>query len=245
MVLNLLLALCLVPQAGDPVDEALRSFATAFRSREIKTRAAAVTTLARTQDQKVLNKLGPLLKHRDREIRLAAAGGLRTWTGTIKGNVAKQFSRALASGTNRRDGEVQIAILSGLASLKVESSASAVEKLFDADDPAVAKAAVAAAGAIRSKKSVSPLISLLQYLEKVSKPLPAPKPPLAGGYGKTITRPAPTESKSAREKRARATTVLPSVRGALQAITGQTTLKTGRDWSAWWSRNRSSFKPVP
>src|SRR5262245_26039957 len=132
--------LALAPQDEAAAKAALETYKTATaKSKDPKVHAEAVAELAKTLHESVAAKLGSLLTTDDKDVRIAAAAGLGTFTKPeVRGSAAKQLTQALTAGANSRLPEVRIAILTALGALQEESSANAVKSHFDDKDPKIA-----------------------------------------------------------------------------------------------------------
>jgi hypothetical protein len=251
----LFLMMAFAPQDDAKATDAITAFESNFsKSKDASSRAGAVATLAQTHHEKVIARLGSLLTHEDKGVRIAAAQGLAglvVTTPELKKSASHHLVSALTSGANVRDEEVMIALFSALGNLQEESAGSAIKNHFEDKNPKIAGAAANAAGALKSKTMVDPLIELLRECEKNAKsgtsaPAPAsggkgakmPKTPKGGGGGGGGTNsPDPDAA-----KRDRASALIPAVQAALQTLTGQG-LSGADEWEKWWSKNKSSFTP--
>lgn len=231
--LLLALALSCGKQDDAAADEALVKFSQAFESKDPNARAAAVEDLAKTRHAKIVDRLGELLRHDMKLVRLAAVRGLRTVPQDLKKSAAGKLEGGLGNSVNRKEPEVQIAIFAALGELREESSLGTVHKFFDDPTFMVAEAAVKAAADIRSKKSIGVLVEFLKALEKEAKG-PTPKPKDKFFKPEVLT---PEEL----AKRARAASLIPGVNVALGTIT-RVGITNAAAWDEWWQKNRSTFK---
>lgn len=231
----LFLLLLTAAQADDKAaDEALDAFKAPSRSSSEADRAKAVTELAAVQHPKVAARLGGVLGSDAASVRIAAARGLGAFSDHKK---AAATSLTGAIPGSLKDPLVAIAILEALGRLAEPSSLSALHKAFDEKDAGTAKAAVAAAGQIRSPSSIEPLIVLLLRLEKQQKTQ-------QGGALDFTTPDGQNVQVTADEVlRKRLQELPPAVLQALKDITRES-FPTGEAWSAWWSRSRATFKPA-
>jgi hypothetical protein len=214
-------------------------------------RATAVTELAKTLHEKVCVKLSSLLTSEDKQVRLAAAPGLGTFNTTpeLKKSASKALCTGLTAGANSNDPETKIAILTALGALNEETSAAKVKDHFDDKDNKIASAAVAAAGNIKSKTLVEPLIEILKECEQEIKKATTLPQGVAGKAGKM---PAPAKKAPAapspandpeKVKKDRANALLGPSQTALCILTNQGSLKTSEEFEKWWAKNRSNFPP--
>ncbi len=251
-MLALLLAVCLAPQDDAAATEAITAFdSTLSKSKDSSARVSAVLTLAKTHHEKVVNRLGTLLTHEEKGLRIAAAQALATFKDSpdLKKPAAHAIGSAISSGSNQKESEVLVALFTALGHLQEESSASVLKSHYDDKDAQIAGAAVTASGALKAKSLVDPLIELLRDCEKKSQttdtsgggnPKARPvKSSSKGGGGGTGQEPPPDAEA---QKRMRAQNLLPTVQSALQTLTGQT-FQASVEWEKWWAKNRASFTP--
>jgi len=238
----LLLALSLAAQDDAAATEAVATFdATFSKTKESGARAAAITKLSATHHEKVVGRLAALLTHEEKGLRIDAAQALATFKDApeLRKSAAHALASALNSGSNQKEVEVQVALLTAIGRLGDESSGTVLKSHFDDKDEQVAAAAISAAGSLKSKAMVDPLIEELRDCEKKSKAPDAPtgkpmKSTSKGGGGSGVDPDA--------LKRQRASQLLPAVQGALSTLTGQN-LSLSSDWEKWWSKNRGTFNP--
>ncbi len=245
--MSLLLLACLfLPQDDAAVTEAITMFdSTMSKSKDSSARVAAVGNLAKIHHEKIVGRLGNVLSHDEKMLRVAAAQQLATFKDTpeLTKSAAHALSSALSSGSNQKELEVQVALLTALGHLGEESSGTVLKSHFDDKEISTAQAAVIAAGDLKSKAMVEPLIEELRDCEKKSKmpestgtgkskPVKSPK---GGGGGDAAPDPEA-------QKRTRAANLLPTCLQALGTLTGQQ-LTTGDEYEKWWSKNRNSFNP--
>jgi len=248
----LMLAMILAPQDDAAANEALTTFEASFQQKkDSASRAGAIGTLAHTHHEKVVSKLSSLLSNEDKGVRTAAAQGLAGYTSAppeLKKTAAHALASGLTAGVNSRDPDMMQTILAALGSLQEDSSGQAIKAHFEDKDAKIAGAAVTAAGALKSKAMVDPLIELLRECEKLTKPPPSPAP----SSGKSMKSPKTKGSSGGggssqpdpeAVKRDRASALIPSIVGALQTTTGQN-FNTADEWEKWWSKNRGSFTPA-
>jgi hypothetical protein len=247
-MIAILLAAALAFQDDAAATEAIAAFdATLSKSKDPSARVAAVGQLEKVHHEKVVSRLGNLLTHEDKGLRVAAAHALGTFheVPELRKSASRVLVSALSSGANQKEDEVRVAIFAALGTLQEESSATAIKSHFDDKDVPIAQAAVSAAGALKLKSMVEPLIELLKDCEKKLKPPDSGgsrttkpvKTPKGGGGGAD-----PAQDPEA-QKRNRAQALHPTVLNALAGLTGQTNILSSDDWEKWWSKNRNSFDP--
>lgn len=235
---TLILILALAAQAkpeDKSADEALDKFKTEYKAKEAAARATAVTELARTSHDKIFNRLGAILtSSEDKEVRLAAAKGLGS---ASEGK--KKAAQVLIGATqaNAKDPFVLAAILEALGKLGDQVACPAVESYFKSKNASVLKAAVEAAGELKSRGSVHPLIELLKNLEEGAKE--APNVGNGGNYGGgngALGGGGVTDDLARERERV----VKPIVVKVLATLTkaGYTMAK---EWEEWWRTDGGKF----
>jgi HEAT repeat protein len=243
----LLLAVCLAAQDDAAATEAITAFdATLSKSKDPSARVAAVSTLGKTHHEKVVGRLVNVLSHDEKGLRVAAAQTLATFKDSpeLARSAAHGLAGALSAGANQKEPEVLVALYAAIGHLQEESSANVLKSHFDEKDSQIAQAAISAAGDLKSKSLVEPLIDELRDLEKkaqdpaqsgTARPMKVKSSSKGGGSGE-----APADPET--QKRVRAQNLLPAVLGALSTLTGQN-FPNSAEWEKWWSKNRSSFTP--
>jgi hypothetical protein len=157
----------------------------------------------------------------------------------------KELLEALRSSANsgKKESPVRIEILRGLGALRYVPAAADVVKLVDARDVWIAKAAIDAAGRIRTPEAMSPLIKALQRVEGKNGDAETSLNPFDDLFpemirGSTLLRPD-----------ARQTAKQPSERDVLKAplLTAlreisRETWESAKEWDAWWTKRKASFR---
>jgi HEAT repeat protein len=162
----------------------------------------------------------------------------------LRKSAAHALSSGLSAGTNQKEPEVLVAIYAAIGHLGDESSATVLKSHFDEKDPQIAGAAISAAGSLKQKSMVEPLIEELRDCEKRAKapdssgssPKRVKNPKGGGGGGDPALDPET-------QKRQRAQNLLGTVQQALGTLTGQN-FGSADDWEKWWGKNRNSFDPA-
>jgi len=236
---TLLIVLAALVAPDEPeVNAALEKFKTDYKNKDLSARVAAVTELSKTQHDKVLLKLGALLVVDDKDVRIAAAKGFEEQKENKK-KASLELANALAPNVTLIP--VAVTILEELGLLQEEASAPEVEKHFAKTDPLdIQKAAVMAAGKIRSASSIDPLIKLLKELELEAQQNGGRGAGRMKGLGGKGGGGGAVKSGNAAD-RDRASELLPSVRGSLGSIT-KTTCQDAKEWEAWWNEHKAGFK---
>ena len=238
MIALSLLSLQNAPAAPEASSKAaLERFNKAYKAKEPSERAAAVVELARTLDDKVVARLGALLIVDDLTVRIAAARGLSATTGEQRKKAVTLLSRAF--GPNAGEPLVSTALVESMETLQDGLGYAVLKANLKSPDPATSRASIEAAGQIRDKSFVSPLIEHARFLEAASREAlntgPGARTVTGGdlpGVGGTVGDPdAP--------KRARL--LVPLTHKALESITKQP-FKTTNEWADWWRKSEADFK---
>jgi HEAT repeat protein len=211
------------------VEAAMERFRKLLRDPAPSVRAAAVSELAGVQDEKTLKMLAEILMGGDPSpgVRAAAARALGKF-GRFRPSAAA-ILRGAMGGPNQKEPEVQAAVLEGWSALGDEEALPTIHHHFRADPIRVAKAAVAAAGAMRRRESIEPLIDLGEDVEKWLKREQAGPYRDDRGVGDRAAA-------AARLNEMRA-----EIFRALQSITREK-WTTFQEWRIWWSRRKASYK---
>jgi HEAT repeat protein len=217
--------------------EALEKFKADIKGKDGAGRAAAVEELAKTKSPKICAKLASMLTNEVVEVRCAAAKGLGTQEDKKR---AVTFLLA-ATQPNAKEFPVLAAIVSALGKLGEESGVAEVNRQVAHEQLEVARAAIEAAGEIRSTSSFDPLIKAMKDCEEILKPREERGP--GGGFGGGFGRSGPGGSmQNFREMRDRAQTLKPEIQKVLVAMT-KVNCQDAQDWALWWKENRAKFKP--
>jgi len=141
-------------------------------------------------------------------------------------------------GANLKDATVLAALYDCLGKLDEDSSLPTLHRGFDEKELSVAKSAIQATGQVASPLSIDPLIALLTKLEKLSKSSGGVDytAPVPGGGSSVTVRSDENPAKRAQE-------LIPVVNKTLNEITRESN-GSAETWSAWWAKNKATFKPV-
>ena len=223
------------PKPGPEV-EALEKFKSAYKSKDASDRAAAVAELAKTPHEKVVATLAALLGVDDVTVRIAAAKGL----GAATGDYRKKASTALTRGFGPNAGQplVSAALVEALESIQIGLGLATVKALLRSMDTATSRAAIEAAGQVRDKSFISPLIDHARFLEAASR-----EATNVGPNGRTVTGGGlPFVGGTAGDPDApkRARLLVPLIYQSLASITRQE-FRTVVGWQEWWKKNEADF----
>ena len=213
--------------------EASDAFKKAFKGTEAE-KIAAIDQVATVQHKVTANRLAGVLEaNESTRVRTAAVRALGRFTDQKK-PAATVLSSALPA--HRAEPGLFSAICSAMEDLKDPSVAPALIRFFEDKDEAVATRSMEAAGKLGSSSAIDPLIAVVTHSEKIIKN--------ASRQASTVvTNPNTGEQfVSPPEMRARdhARVLMNSANTALKNLTSEP-ITTGDAWSAWWSKNKSTF----
>jgi len=242
-MMDCLFALSLLALQNDPVPkdasvtEALEKFKTAYKSKEASDRALAATELAKTPHEKVYAKLGALLVVDDMTVRIAAAKGLATAAGENRKKAVNFLSHAFPA--NAGAPLVSAALVESMETMQDGLGYAVLKANLQSPDPQTSRAAIEAAGEIRDKSFVAPLIDRARFLEAASR-----EALNTGPGGRTVTGgglPGVGGTMGDPDAPKRARLLVPLIHKSLESITKQA-FKTVAEWADWWRRSESDFK---
>ena len=216
--------------------EALEKFAAAYKAKDASARASAVTELAKTPHEKVTAKLAALLVVDDLTVRIAAAKGLGAAAGEYRQKASAALSRAF--GPNAGQPLVLAALVDALESIQTGLGLAVVKATLRSMDSATSRAAIEAAGQVRDKSFVSPLIDHARFLEAAAR-----EAMNVGPNGRTVTGgglPGVGGTAGDPDAPKRAKLLVPLIHKALASITRQE-FKTVAEWQEWWRKNEADF----
>jgi len=231
------LLLLLALQADDSA-KALDKFKTAYKSKEVADRAAAVAELAKTEHEKVLAMLAKLLVVDAKEVRIAAAKGMGDLRQTdLRKKAVTYLSKSIPA--NAAEVEIIVVIVETLELIGPGVGLAVLHQHLVWPTIPVAEGAILAAGKLKKKESVGPLITLLKVLQ-----LSSSAAQNVGPGGRTVTGGGlPGVSGGAVDpdapKREKALT--PVAQRALEGIT-KMSFKTWKEWEAWWKDKGPDFE---
>src|SRR5262249_30790710 len=133
---------------------------------------------------------------------------------------------------------VRIEILRALGTLRYKPAAAEIAKLVEDKEVWVAKAAIDACGRIRVAEAVEPLLKALKRVEGAAGDAEVnPLDSLVEGVGRgDLFRPDPNQKRPTERE-----VLKQPILGALNSVTKQS-FQSSKDWDAWWSRNKASFR---
>lgn len=220
----------------DATDAALEKFKADLKGKDATGRGAALQELAKTQSPKIVAKINSFMVGDIPEVRVAAAGALALQTEQKKSAIPCLIAAATANAKNPL---VLAAVVAALGKLGDEAGVAEVNKHYGAELD-VAKAAIQAAGEIKSPTSFDPLIKELKACDEALKPRDRSQG--GGGFGGGGLGRMDGQN-NPREARERAREIKPLIMGLLSSWAG-VNCEDGKDWEAWWKENRAKFKPA-
>ena len=218
-------------------EEAIEAFKTAMKSPSEADRVAAVNELAKVHHLKTLARLGGMLTTDGPTVRIAAAKGI---SGFIELKKQAVSAIAAAMSANAKETTVHSALYEALGKLDEPSALPILHRGFEEKETVVAKSAIQATGSVGNAASVEPLIALLAKQEKIQK---------SPGGSVDFTAPAPggggnvTIRSSDENPGKRAAELIPVINKALNEITRESN-GSAETWSAWWAKNKATFKTI-
>ena len=215
--------------------EALEKFKTDIKGKDAAGRCVAIEELAKTKSTKICVKLASMLTNEVVEVRCAAAKGL----GTQEDKKRAIPLLVAAVQPNAKEPPVIAAIVSALGKLGEETGVAEINKHYSHENLDVAKAAVEAAGEIRSASSFDPLIKAMKDCEEVLKPRDRQN---GGGFGNRGFGGPGGNMQNFREMRERAQTLKPEIQKVLVAM-AKVNCQDAQDWELWWKENKAKYKP--
>jgi hypothetical protein len=236
-ILTLLVLLTQAPQDDKGLEKAATEASVAFKKTFKGTEAekiAAIDKVATVQHKLTANRLAGVLEaNESTRVRTAAVKALGSFT-----DQKKPAATVLASALPAHKAEPGLfsAICAAMESLQDPSVVPTLVRFFDDKEEAVAVRVMEAAGKMGTSAAIDPLIAVVAHSEKIIKN--------ASRQGSTVlTNPntgeqfvSPPETRA----RDRARALMNAANGALKNITSEP-ITTGDGWSAWWSKNKSTF----
>ncbi len=221
-------------QDDKAAEEAIDAFKTAIKSSSEADRVSAINELAKFHHLKVLSRLSALLSSDGPTVRIAAAKGISGFT-ELKKQAVTVLAQAM--GPNGKETTVHAALYEAIGKLEEPASIPTLHRGFEEKETVVAKAAIQATGNVGSAGSIDALIAYLAKQEKIQKSpggsidYTAPTP---GGGNVTVRSSDDSPGK-------RAVELIPELNKALKEITHESN-GSADAWSAWWAKNKATFK---
>jgi len=242
----LVVVLALPAHSGDDqvIQDALRKFNDEFTRPGAGNdeKIGAIRALAQYHNDRVVKALSPSLSRGSLQVRMSVAHELGGFLGVPAAPEALVVALRAYETSGRKTDGIRIHALRSLGQLKARDAAPDVDKLILDKSHWVQKAAIDAAGLIRVRSSIEPLIKALRRVEGPDgngeiavNPLLDELPPVtvAGIIKSTIVEQARPKS----ERDVLAEPILTSLKGITRA-----TFASAKDWEGWWSKNKPTFK---
>jgi hypothetical protein len=229
------------PRVQDPVvKQALARFDSDFHrsGAKVDQKVAAVLAVCVHKQEAVVKVIAPAMSRDVLAVRIAVAKELARFL-AVPGAPAALHT-ALRNGANggNKFAPVRIMLLRALGDHRYKEAAADVDNLIDDRDLWVAKAAIDAAGKIRERSSIEPLIDQLKRIEgPMGDGEPAVNPLFEALRDVTIAGLTENREKAPSERDLLKNPILSSLRN----ITRQTFVNA-KDWEGWWKANKGSFK---
>lgn len=230
MMLVALLAMAALGTDDKEADEAVKRFRQSFANPSPTARATALLELGRVPHEKTLKTIIPFLSGDVPEVRAAAAKAMGSFA-----DYKKLASPMLLAGlsSNAKEYDVKAAIFGSMGTLNDDMFLSEVVKGFKEDRVKVAKAALSAAGSMRRKELIDPMIDLGKDIEKWI------KNKQSGGY-----RGDDGQQGDENQQKTRLEDLQKHLVKCLAQITGEK-WGTFKEWEIWWGRRKATFEVPP
>lgn len=241
--LTLAIAFPLCAQEEAALKQALRKFHDDITRGGAKTdeKIAAIVELAKFRSPLIVKTLSPLLSKDRLEVRVVVARELAKFQGVDGAGEALHCALRSRPNATAKMAQVRIMALRGLGELKARAASADVDRLIEAKEIWVAKAAIDASGKIRVRTSVQPLILALRRIEGPAGMTALPANPLEAELSEanlqSILREEVLQTKPKTEREL----LKEPLRAALKSITRQA-FATVKEWETWWAKNKATFQ---
>lgn len=231
------------PAREREVETAILKFSKTMADRKAteEDKIEAIKEVAEHRNVRVLDALNSYLFSTELSFRIVTAREL----GKFKG--VKDVEAILLKALPKQEKEnvaVQIMIIRSLGTLKAESAVETLNRLISDPQVWIAKAAVDAAGKIREKSSLTPLIRELKNLaSKEGNTIVLVRDPAEEMLRKIMSKQGlpdlPKQENNASSSRREI--LRQPILDALKSITHQD-FSTAQEWDRWWKANRTLFE---
>ena len=236
---------CLATQDDPTFQPAIKTFREDYSKRGARDddKILAVRALAQYHHERVVLVLAPLLTEASVPVRIMTARELGKFVGVDA--APKELLAALraSSAAGKKESPVRIEILRGLGALRYAPASDDVAKLVDSRDVWIAKAAIDAAGKIRTPEALSPLIRALHRIESKNGDAETSLNPFDDLFPEMITASTllrPDARQTAKRPSEREVLKAP-ILTALQTITHET-WESAKEWDTWWTKRKSNYR---
>ncbi len=237
------LAMSLHAQDEAALKQALRSFQDDYyrAGAKVDEKIAAVVELSRFRTPLIVKTVSPLLLRDAVQVRVVVARELAKFQGVDGADGALLGALRSRSNATPKAAQVRIMALRGLGELKARGAAADVDVLISDKEVWVAKAAVDAAGRIRVRSSVAPLVAALRRIEGPSGANRLPLNPLEEELPELTVKNILREEILKQKPEVERELLKEPILAALKSITQQA-FATAKDWEAWWAKNKATFQ---
>lgn len=237
------LALPLCAQEDAALKQAVRKFQDDFYRSGAKTdeKIAAVVELARFRSPSIVKHLSPLLIRDSLQVRIVVARELARFQGVDGADDALLGALRARANLAPKMAQVRIMALRGLGDLKARAAAADVDRLVEDKEIWVAKAAVDAAGKMRVRTSVQPLLAALRRIEGPSGTNALPVNPLEAEFPEVTVQNILKEEVLQSKPKTERELLREPILAALKSITLQA-FATAKEADAWWAKNKATFQ---
>jgi len=236
---------CFVTQDDPTFQPAIKTFHEDYSKRGARDedRILAVRALAQYHHERIVRVLAPLMTEASVPVRVMTARELGKFAGVDA--ASKELLGALHAPVNagKKESPVRIEILRGLGALRVAAASPDVARLVEDKDVWIAKAAIDAAGRIRTPEAMSPLIKSLRRIESRNGDAETSLNPFDDLFPEMInasTLLRPDARQTAKRPSEREVLKAP-ILSALQQITHET-WESAKEWETWWTKRKTSFR---
>lgn len=201
----------------------------------------AVNYLSQNHHERIVKVLAPLMAEASLPVRIMIARSLGQFSDVEL--AGRELDTALMAQANsgKKQSSVRIEILRSLGALRFKAAGADVSKLVNDKEVWVAKAAIDASQKVRAQEAIEPLIRALHRIEGKEGEAAVTSDPLddlVEGVGKNdLYKRDPRQPKRGTERELLREPIL----SALQSLTKQS-FPTSKEWSDWWSKNKSTFR---
>ena len=228
---GLLILLSAVVQDDKAAEEAIERFKSTFnKATTADGRAGAVSELGRVPHEKTMKTLIPLaMGDPIPKVRAEAAKALGDFI-DYKKAVTPVLIQVFAAPANTKELDVRCAAVTSLGKLKDPNAFDTIHRAFRDESAKVATAAITAAGNMRQKESMDPLLELLRDIAKWT------KQKQSGGYRDDKGQLGDEGAYTGRLNGIQST-----VLKAFQVITKEKWV-TVQEWEIWWGRRKATWE---
>ena len=236
---------CFVTQDDPTFQPAIKTFHEDYSKHGARDddRIQAVRVLAQYHHERIVRVLAPLMTEASVAVRVMTARELGKFAGVDA--ASKELLGALHSPVNagKKEAPVRIEILRGLGALRYTPAAPDVARLVEDKDVWIAKAAIDAAGRIRTPEAMSPLIKALRRIESKNGDAETSLNPFDELFpemvnASTLLRP---DSRQTAKKPSEREVLKAPILSALQLISRQN-WESAKEWDTWWTKRKTNFR---